>query len=711
MKSAALAPSSSQAPNQAADADLVQSIAISDTAKRRSVYSEARKRLGSMARLGRISKWQALQVVVQASGSVTKRQSFVEAMYDKHTEAEKERLEEACRPPSSCADSDSGLDDDDAEEQLRHQVEELQEAMAADASEVLSVLAGFAARVCTYESGTAGCSPEQVAQKARDMLELLTGGGIVAGLESFRDKYSGYLEELDRLQEVMRNNADQAAELAAWIQQMSRFSRVVLPPGAAAIELPFAGLATSALASLETELADEGTKCDLKLGTGEPAQRLESSAPLVPGDPEVVGASPSCTKAPIAAHAQLPSGDPEIVGASPSCTKAPIAAHARLPSPENGAEDVTEIIPRDPGISRAPGISRYRVYPDISVPIAAVDPELLCESTVERGPSGVASNAKSSGKFDLDVLGVHGQGHFRPRQGQPRPEPELQAVWQAASVPPDLASPRASDVSSPRANRTLQSPVFEGHHQDASVKSPARRQNALFPADWDVGMMVWLSDVEGSGAGRSCASRCREPTRKRCREPTCKHESAVASVQAESPGRLGEVPGAPPERALPGGRRLIWRGGPAPRDLGGSPRGASKVGLRLAPVGVLSSFSAADPALSEPQSALPIRWLANDRAKQHAAAEHYCAERGAKQRRTAEHSLNASQAEEGRSVGCRAMWTECSCVATSLLSRGLALSYMSACRRLKGSCVVCARCRCAHGMLNQRAKTPPERNR
>jgi len=497
MKSAALAPSSSQAPNQAADADLVQSIAISDTAKRRSVYSEARKRLGSMARLGRISKWQALQVVVQASGSVTKRQSFVEAMYDKHTEAEKERLEEACRPPSSCADSDSGLDDDDAEEQLRHQVEELQEAMAADASEVLSVLAGFAARVCTYESGTAGCSPEQVAQKARDMLELLTGGGIVAGLESFRDKYSGYLEELDRLQEVMRNNADQAAELAAWIQQMSRFSRVVLPPGAAAIELPFAGLATSALASLETELADEGTKCDLKLGTGEPAQRLESSAPLVPGDPEVVGASPSCTKA-------------------------PIAAHARLPSPENGAEDVTEIIPRDPGISRAPGISRYRVYPDISVPIAAVDPELLCESTVERGPSGVASNAKSSGKFDLDVLGVHGQGHFRPRQGQPRPEPELQAVWQAASVPPDLASPRASDVSSPRANRTLQSPVFEGHHQavvqaarappdvasprasdaasprasmnllspafrrnhqDASVKSPARRQNALFLAD------------------------------------------------------------------------------------------------------------------------------------------------------------------------------------------------------------------------------------
>mmetsp|Transcript_73746 Transcript_73746/g.198716 ORF Transcript_73746/g.198716 Transcript_73746/m.198716 type:complete len:630 (-) Transcript_73746:317-2206(-) len=512
MKSAALAPSSSQAPNQAADADLVQSIAISDTAKRRSVYSEARKRLGSMTRLGRrTSKWQALQVVAQASGSVTKRQSFVEAMYDKHTEAEKERLEEACRPPSSCADSDSGLDDDDAEEQLRHQVEELQEAMAADAREVLSVLAGFAARVCTYESGTAGCSPEQVAQKAREMLELLTGGGIVAGLESFRDKYSGYLEELDRLQEVMRNNADQAAELAAWIQQMSRFSRVVLPPGAAAIELPFAGLATSALASLETELAGAGTKCDLKLGTGEPAQRLESSAPLVPGDPEVVGASPSCTKAPIAAHAQLPSGDPEIVGASPSCTKAPIAAHAQLPSPENGAEDVTEIIPRDPGISRAPGISRYRVYPDISVPIAAVDPELLCESTVERGPSGVASNAKSSGKFDLDGLGVHGQGHFRPRQGQPRPEPELQAVWQAASVPPDVASPRASDVSSPRANRTLQSPVFEGHHQestprlaiahalvigpedrrlggragieDASVRSPARRKNAPFLAD------------------------------------------------------------------------------------------------------------------------------------------------------------------------------------------------------------------------------------
>lgn len=503
MQSAALAPSSSQAPNQASDADLVQSIAISDLAKRRSVYSEARKRLGSMTRLGR-SNWQALQVLAQASGSVSRRQSFVEAMYDKHTEAEKERMEEACRPPASCADSEIGLDDDEVEEQVRHQVEELQTAMAADASEVLSVLAGFAARVCTNESGTAGCSPEQVARKAREMLELLTGRGIVAGLESFRDKYSGYLEQLDQLQEVIRNNADQAAELAAWIQQMSRFSRVVLPPGAAAIELPFAGLAISALARLEAELADAGTKRDLKLDVGELVQRLESSAPLVPGDPEVVGASPSCTKAPIVARAQFP-------------------------SPQNGAEDMTEIVPR------SPGIPRYRVCPDISVPIAAVDPELLCESAVERGPSGVAellcestvergvaSNAKSSGNFDLDGLGVHGQGHFRPMQGQPRPEPELQAEWQAASVPPDVSSPRASDVASPRANGTLQSPVFKGHHQavlqavrappdvasprasdaarprasnnllspafrrhhqDSSVRSPARRKNALFLPD------------------------------------------------------------------------------------------------------------------------------------------------------------------------------------------------------------------------------------
>mmetsp|Transcript_52352 Transcript_52352/g.168694 ORF Transcript_52352/g.168694 Transcript_52352/m.168694 type:complete len:178 (-) Transcript_52352:393-926(-) len=59
----------------------------------------------------------------------------------------------------------------------------------------------------------------------------------------------------------------------------------------------------------------------------------------------------------------------------------------------------------------------------------------------------------------------------------------LKAVVQAARAPPDVASPRASDAASPRASMNLLSPAFRRNHQDASVKSPARRQNALFLAD------------------------------------------------------------------------------------------------------------------------------------------------------------------------------------------------------------------------------------